>query len=146
MRALNTCAVHSGRLMEIAVDAGYGSATDVDDMISKIGATMSRLPPTTRVVIAADWRGCHLMPPPAAERAHVMLRATNDRIERSAILGSTTSSVEMLQFMRLVRESQHPSRRVFQDPREMSAYLGELLTPSERRRLDAFLFRARPSA
>lgn len=141
MALFNTCEVRVGRLMEIAVDAGYGTPADVDAMIGMIGATLDRLPASSNVVIAADWRGVHLMKQDAAARAHTMLTARSPRVERSAILASGTSSTEMFQFFRLVRESEHPNRRVFDDPRAMQDYLGAVLTPVERHRLDVFLAR-----
>ena len=140
----NTCEVRVGRLMEITVDAGYGSAADVDAMIAMIGARFASLPPAATAVIAADWRGVHLMAPETSERAHAMLTARNPRIERSAILVSSLSSIELLQFIRIVREGQHPSRRIFDGTRPMLGWLGEVLTAAEGARLATFLARAMP--
>lgn len=140
----NTCELNVGRLIEITVDGGYHAPADVDAMIAMIGAAMARIPASTKAVIVADWRGVHLMPPDTAARAHTMLTAVSPRVERSAILVSTTSSMEMLQFVRLVRESQHPSRRIFDTTASLGAWLREVLVPLEVARLSAFLGRLAP--
>jgi hypothetical protein len=139
MTTVNSCAVRVGRLMEIKVDRGYNSAEDVDQMIGFIREALSTLPASQQVVVAADWRGTTLMSPAAAERAHVMLTTVNDRIERSGILASPNSPVAVLQFVRLVRESHHPSRRIVYQPSELEAWLGPVLTPAEADRLAMFL-------
>jgi hypothetical protein len=139
--ASNTCDIVVGRLMEITVDGGYHSPDDVDTMIAMIGARFASLPAATSAVVAADWRGVHLMKPDTATRAHAMLTRVSPRIERSAILVHTTSSMEMLQFVRLVRESHHPSRRIFDQPSQLHAWLAEVLTPVESSRLLRFVGR-----
>ena len=144
MPRTNTCEIVVGRLMEITVDAGYHAPADVDAMIAMIGAHVARRPPGTKVVIAADWRGVHLMAPDTATRAHAMLTRSSPHVERSAILVGTSSSMEMLQFVRLVRESQHPSRRIFDTAATLSAWVRELLVPAELARLSVFLGRPAP--
>jgi hypothetical protein len=139
--ASNTCEIVVGRLMEIAVDAGYHSPDDVEKMIAMIGARFTTLPATTSAMIAADWRGVHLMAPDTATRAHAMLTRVSSRVERSALLVHTASSTEMLQFVRLVRESHHPSRRIFDQPSQLHAWLAEILTPAESARLLKFVAR-----
>lgn len=142
--AANTCESVVGRLIEIAVDAGYPRPEDVDAMIAMIGARFASLRPDESAVIAADWRGVRLMGPETSARAHAMLTRVSPRLERSAILVSTHSSTEMLQFVRLVREAQHPSRRIFDTTRPMHAWLAEVLTPPEASRLATFLARPAP--
>lgn len=139
MTSSNTCEVRVGRLMEINVAMGYRNAGDVADMISMIGGALGKLPPTTNVVIAADWRQCQLMDPAAAEKALVMLTTDNARIERSGILTTNDSPVAVMQFLRLVLQSKHPNRRIFHDAREMAAWLSEPLSIDERARLHQFL-------
>jgi precorrin isomerase len=109
-----------------------------------IGARLTPLPATATVVVAADWRGVHLMRPETALRAHAMLTRVSPRIERSALLVRGNSSTEMLQFVRLVRESHHPSRRIFDAPAPMQGWLAELLTARESARLTAFMSRPSP--
>jgi hypothetical protein len=140
----NTCGVVIGRLLEITVDAGYRTAEDVDAMMSMITSQFAGLPTNATVVIAADWRGVRLMPPDVAKAAHRMLTTRNPRIERSAMLVDGASGLEMLQFVRLLREAQHPARRIFETTRPMQSWLREVLNPAESVRLAAFLSRPAP--
>ena len=139
MSKSNTCKIVTGRLLEIDVGAGYRSVEDVDAMIAMMGAEFARVPEPTRVVIAADWRACRVLTPDVAERAVQMLSRSNPRIERSAILHRDDQPTSVLQVVRLTREAQVPYRRVFTDPAEMKAWLGEILTPAECARLDEHL-------
>lgn len=144
MTRANTCSIVVGRLMEITVDAGYHAPADVDAMIGMIGARLATIAPSTNVIVAADWRGVHLMPPETAARAHAMLTRVSPRIDRSALLVNTSSSLEMLQFVRLVRESHHTGRRIFDQGAALHAWLSEVLTREESARLSSFLGRPAP--
>ena len=125
--------------MEICVREGFRSVEDVEKQRELITKVLATQPPNQQVVIAADWRACELMTQPAAKALGPMLGAFNARIERSAILGASTSPVAVLQFLRVVRETKHPARRVFEDRRATLTYLSDCLSP-ERDRLGQFLF------
>jgi hypothetical protein len=45
----------------------------------------------------------------------------------------------MLQFIRLVRESNNPDRRIFYEPEPLSEWLAHVLSPEEQARLAEFL-------
>jgi hypothetical protein len=135
----NTCQWNIGRVLEIAVPAGYESATDVDDMIAMIRERVGAMPPDVRHITIADWRACKVLSTSAAERALDMLRGTNPRTERSAMLHTRDSPTAVMQFLRLVREAEHPQRRIFTDAAELLAWVGEVLTPQELARVEAFL-------
>lgn len=143
MSERNTCKIAEGRLLEIDVCAGYREVSDVDAMIEMMAAEFKRVAEPTRIVIAADWRACRLLTPPVAERVVQMLSRSNPRVERSAILHNPEQATSVLQVMRLAREAELPYRRVFTEAAEMKAWLGEILTPAERARLDRLL---RPEA
>jgi len=136
----NTVVIQVGRLMEICVREGFRSVEDVERQRALITKALAMLPPDQRVVIAADWRNCQLMTQPAANALGPMLGSFNARIERSAILGSSASPVAVLQFLRVVRETKHPARRVFEERRAMLTYLSECLSAAELERLGQFLF------
>ena len=125
--------------MEIRIGAGFTSEADVDAQIGRVRALMSSIPPYINVVIAADWRRVNIMPELVAARALKLLTTTSDRIERSGILASSDSPTAVMQFFRLVRESQHPSRKVVTAQDEMDAWLMPVLTAGETRRLSEFL-------
>jgi hypothetical protein len=141
----NTVAIRVGRLMEISVQEGFCSVDDVEQQRARISAALDTIPKDRLVVIAADWRRCRLMSPAAASAMGAMIASFNARIERSAILGSPASPVAVLQFLRVVRESGHPARRVYEERAPMLTWLGECLTDSERERLIEFILPARDS-
>jgi hypothetical protein len=135
----NSCRVTVGRLMEIKILAGFQSEADIDAQIARVRATMATVPPGTNVVIAADWRRLPVMSERVAARAANLLTTTNERIERSGILAMPDSPTALMQFFRLVREADHPSRRVVTSIPELEAWLMPLLTPAETRRLVEFV-------
>ena len=135
----NTCEFIEGRLLEIRVAAGYRTVDDVDQMIAMIVASVGKLPPEAKFTIAADWRAVQLMPPEVAARARVMLTSVNPRVKRSAILTLPANPLTNLQVIRLIREAENASRRHFTSAKEQHAWLSEVLTPEESRRLAKFL-------
>jgi len=135
----NSCRVTVGRLMEIRILAGFQSEADIDAQIARVRATMAGVPAGTSVVIAADWRRLPVMSERVALRAANLLTTTSDRIERSGILAMADSPTALMQFFRLVRESEHPSRRVVTSIPELESWLMPLLTAAETRRLVEFV-------
>jgi hypothetical protein len=136
---MNTCALKVGRLLEIRAAAGYRSVGEVDALFNTIGPTLAKLPPTQRIVVVTDWRFCPLMSADAAERALARMTINNPRTERSGAVASRESSTAVLQFLRLVRQSRHPDRRLFYNAAAMVEWLSEVLTPEETARLKQFL-------
>lgn len=128
--ATNNCQL-IGRLVAIDVRAGYQSVSDVEAMGRMIAEHTARVPQPTRIVTAADWRGCRIFTPEIAVRVHDVLSTINLRLERAAILQNAGFSTSVMQGQRLTREAQHPDRRVFTDAAAMVDWLGEVLTPSE---------------
>jgi hypothetical protein len=131
--------------MEISVQEGFRSVEDVERQRARITAALDTIPKDQLVLIAADWRRCQLMSPSAANAMGLMLGDFNARIERSAILGSPSAPGAVLQFLRVVRESRHPARRVYEERAPMLTWLGECLTDAERERLIDFILPARDS-
>jgi hypothetical protein len=138
----NSCRVKVGRLMEIRVGAGFLTEADVDAQIVRVRTTMSSIPNYINVVVAADWRKVTIMQENVAARALKLLTTTSDRIERSGILAAADSPTAIMQFFRLVRESQHASRKVLTSHDEMERWLTPILTAAETRRLHEFLSEA----
>src|SRR5258706_1341493 len=135
----NTCEFVEGLLLEIRVAAGYRTVDDINQMIRMIKDNMAKLRPEDKFAIAADWRAVHLMPPEVAARAREMLQVVNPRVTRSSILTLPENPVTNLQVIRLVREAENSSRRHFTSAKEQHAWLSEVLTPKESRRLATFL-------
>lgn len=128
--------------MEIRVDHGFHSLADVDAMDKAIGAAFATIPSNVSVVICADWRRTQLMADGASDRFGKMIGSYNARIQRSGILANPDSPVSVLQFIRVVRESNHPNRKLFHDVGALTRYLEDLLRPNELVRLQDFLARA----
>ncbi len=135
----NTAAIHVGRLLELRIAAGYRTAADVEALFDAIDVALSKLPASTRVVIAADWRRCRLMSSKTVELVLRRMSRNNQRTDRSAVLASHDSPTAVMQFFRVVRESNHPNRRLFFDHQDMTAWLDEVLSPQESARLHEFL-------
>jgi hypothetical protein len=138
-RVKNTATLHVGRLLELRLAVGFRNVAFVSEIFATMDTEIQRLPASVRVVIAADWRRCRVMSSDASEALVANLARYNPRIERSGAVASEDSPSAVLQFTRLIRESGNPERRLFTNPHEMASWLGEVLAPDERRRLEEFL-------
>ncbi len=74
--------------------------------------------------------------------AYVATMKDEPRLLRTATLLNESPTFGM-QIQRMIREANHPGRRVFRAPDELAAWLGEVLDAPERDRLDAYLFARR---
>lgn len=135
----NTAEIKIGRLLEIRATSGYRTAPDVDLLFDALERETLKLPSGVRVVTAVDWRFCPLMSPEAAQRIGERIARINDRTERSAALARRDAPLPVLQFLRVIREADHPDRRLFFSQVELVQYLTELLSAAELARLHAFL-------
>jgi hypothetical protein len=136
----NTYGIVVGRLLEVRISESIRTRADVDGWFDGVREALTHLPPGKRQVVVADWRACSLMSDEAAERALFRLKQTNANMDRSAALATAASPIAVLQFLRLCRSSDATgNRRLFTDPRELSGWLGEVLTDAERERLRTFL-------
>jgi hypothetical protein len=135
----NIYQIKVGRLVEVRLDSHIRTVADVNDWFNGVGAALATLPRGQRGVVVADWRICPLLSIEASQCAVTRLTKINPHVERSAALASLDSSITVLQFLRVIRESHHPSRRLFTDPERMLTWLAEVLTPLEQHRLGEFL-------
>jgi hypothetical protein len=134
----NTATIRVGRLLEVRIDAGYRTTSEVDDLFDRIGAEIAKRP-LERYVAVVDWRRCPVMSPVAAERVVQRIALTNSRTERSAALASQSSPVAVLQFVRVIRSAHLPDRKLFFDADEVANWLARVLSPAETRRVREFL-------
>jgi hypothetical protein len=135
----NSAAIRVGRLLEVRTEAGYRSASDVDALFDSIDAALARLPRSQQLVTVADWRRCPVMEGSASERLRQRMVALNGRTERSAALASAESPIAVLQFMRVIRESRLPDRKMFLSPLELITWMDEVLDAPEQQRMRQFL-------
>jgi hypothetical protein len=84
-------------------------------------------------VFFIDLADAPVFPPDMIEAFSLTMRNETRLLRMAMLLGS--SPTLGLQMQRLVRDAQHPGRRLFREPREAEAYLSEILTLSERTRL-----------
>jgi hypothetical protein len=131
--------VHVGRLVEIRAESGYRTIADVDAIFAAMSREIAKVPAGQRLVHAIDWRRCPIMASDASERLLQAVSQTNARLERSAVIVSTNSQVTVMQFARIIRESNHPDRRMFYEADVLQAWLAEILNPLELNRLREFL-------
>ena len=135
----NTAALKVGRLLEIRADGGYQTAADVDAMFEQIRRAMKELPPGSPHIVVADWRSCPVLSDEAAERLAISIAQTNPGLLRSAAITRDTAPSAVLHFLRVIREADHPDRKLFRNARELVRWLDEVATPAESRRLREFL-------
>lgn len=78
--------------------------------------------------------------------AYVATMKSEPRLLRTGTLLNVSPTFGM-QIQRMIREANHPDRRAFRDPRELQAWLGEVLGSEERARLGELMDeRASPPA
>ena len=135
----NSAAVRVGRLLEIRAAAGYRTASDVDALFDAVETELTKLPRHKLIVTVVDWRRCPIMETKAAERLLQRVMLLNPRTERSAALATEQAPSAVLQFMRLIRESRLPDRKMFLKTAELIPWMNEVLDPPERERLRQFL-------
>ena len=135
----NTAVIRTGRLLEIRAEAGYRTAEDVNRIFEEISRETAKLDASTRSVVIVDWRKCPVMSPDAVTRMAEGIGQVNARTERSATLAASDSPTAVLQFVRLIRDSGHPDRKLFFERPALVEWLAEVLTPVELERLNAFL-------
>ncbi len=127
-----------GRLIEVRLGP-VRTTQDVDEWFDLFAVELAKVPANERAIVAADWRACTLLSHETSERAVKRLTQTNPRIERSAVLVAGDSAIGVLQLLRVLRESQHPDRRLFQEPAPCIAWLTEKLNAAESARVLEFL-------
>ncbi len=125
-----------GRLVEIRASAAIG-VTDAASFEREVRDRI-RLE-TQRVVVAVDLTRMRILSNELADRLLVAMKADNLQMERAGFLISPESASLEMQFERLIREAGSAQRRLFFSPEALSSWLGEVLTLSEKTRLEFFL-------
>jgi hypothetical protein len=84
-------------------------------------------------VFFVDLSEAPVFPPEMVDAFAVAMRSEMRLLRMAMLLGA--SPTLGLQIQRLVRDANHPRRKIFREAREAETYLGEILTMSERARL-----------
>jgi len=86
-----------------------------------------------------DMSEANVFPPDMVDAWAATLKREPRLVRTAFLLGSSPTFA--LQIQRIVRDAQHPQRRVCRDAREAEQYLGEVVTAAERTRLREVLER-----
>lgn len=124
-----------GRLVEVRF-ASPLTLDEVKEFVAEHRAITNRL--ARKYVGVVDLLQADVFPIPVAEALIQLLSGMAPMVERTAFL-IRESALFALQVERVIRSSNHPDRRVFRDPEQLKTWLGEVLDPTERARLDRFL-------
>lgn len=127
-----------GRLIEVKL-ASPLTPEDVQEFVQKHVALMKHIP--GKYVGVVNLLEAHVFPPAVAQALSQLLSGASSHVERSAMLIGD-SAVFSLQVERVIRDANNPNRRAFRNGGELVAWLGEVLTPGERRELERFVSEA----
>lgn len=125
----------TGRLIQVRIKTPIG-VEEIEAMARDIATARASI--STRIVGVTDLRAANILPTEFADQFIAFLKARNAGVERAAYLMGE-SALFSLQLERLLREVKSPVRRSFRERAELEAWLGEVLTPAERRSLETFL-------
>ncbi len=124
-----------GRLVE-ARFASPLALEEVTQFVAEHRAIINRL--ARKYVGVVDLLQADVFPVPVAQGLIQLLSGVAPQLERTALL-IRDSAVFALQVERVIRNSNHPDRRVFRDPEALKEYLGEVLDAPEQARLAQFV-------
>lgn len=97
-------------------------------------------------LVCIDLSRMHILPPSQADTFLNFLKGSRPGLTRNAFLLPPGQALLALQFGRIVREANNPARRTFQSRRDLITWLGEVMRPLERTRLDVFLTEDSPGS
>ncbi len=123
-----------GRLCEIR----YGSLRVEDMSLYRTRFTSMLQDLHGKLVFVSDVRRCESVSAQVEEQGVTLMRAVTPRVERAAMLVSPRSMFGM-QLLRATMRADSHVRRVFNEPKELEAWLREVLDVAERYRLHEFL-------
>jgi len=124
-----------GRLVEVRVASPLNLA-EVGEFRLEHQAAIRNI--RERYVGVVDLRHADVLPSEVAQGLIALLSGTAILVERTGFLIGE-SAIFSLQIERIIRNSANPNRKAFRDPEQLKAFLGEVLAPIERSRLDEFL-------
>jgi hypothetical protein len=131
-----------GRLIEIRfpVPARKNDTHELQDKLIQLLGRMQG-----QVVICSQLAGGGVIPPEDMDLQSNVLRRDNPRVERAAMVIPPEQPMLALQIERLVRDANHPGRRLCRTISEAEDWLTPVLNGTERMRLRAFLQSWKPT-
>jgi len=124
-----------GRLVEVRV-ASPLALEEVQQLVGELQGIIKRL--ARNYVGVVDLLQAEVFPVPVAETLIKLLSGVAPQLDRTAFL-IRDSAVFALQVERVIRNSNHPGRRVFREPEALQEWLGEVLDVQEQARLAQFV-------
>ena len=131
-----TLEIREGRLLEGRIRSPI-APPDVRAFMERLRFLLGGLN-GRKVAIVTELLQADVFPADVANAFLSVMKTDNPLVERSAFLIGESAMFGM-QVEKLIREAGHPARRTFRDATALEAWLGEILGPSERARLKAFL-------
>lgn len=127
--------IKQGKLCEVRILTPV-TAAEVSAMIKSIVALI-QTHGTLRGIV--DLRGSTVFPDDLADEIADFLRVDSPNIVRSAFVAGSSSAIFNLQLERVIRGGQSLHRRMFRERGLAEAWMSEVLTPGENRRMREFL-------
>ncbi len=126
-----------GRLIEVRVRGPIGDQ-EVAGFRGHFIDVLRDMRPDDKIVAVADFRGARPVAPPIAGLIVNLLRATNHRMERGAVVISD-EPVGRMQAQRILDEARHPGRKLCLTVADAVDWMRPTLTVAELGRLQRFL-------
>jgi hypothetical protein len=126
---------HAGRLIEVKL-ASPLEIGEVKQFVHELMSLIQRV--NGRYVGIVDLREAHVFAPDVTEMLIQLLSGNASHVDRTALVIGESATFA-LQVERVIRSSNNPNRRAFRVPEEAAAWLGEVLTVTERVRLGQFV-------
>jgi hypothetical protein len=127
----------AGRLVECSLESPVTNQ-DAEGVGAELKRLLGAVPAGQKIVVATDLVLTRTLAPDVAERFIGLMRADNPRVERSGFLIADNAATFALQLERMIKEANHPSRRVFRRADIWQAWLAEVLSKEEAERLSRF--------
>lgn len=124
-----------GRFVELRVESPV-----TEEELLQFHETLAKVckPIKGQIALCTDLCGATVFTQPVASRWIEIIKQESPTVERNAILVGE-GAVFSMQTERIIRQAGYKNRKAFLSPTALTAWLGEILTERERRRLDAFL-------
>jgi len=130
---------HVGRLIEVKL-ASPLELGEVKQFIQEMTRLIQKI--NGKYVGIVDLTEAHVFPPEVTEALIQLLSGAASHVERSAYLIGESATFA-LQVERAIRSSSNLNRHAFRDPHEAAVWLGQVMTTTEKVRLEQWV-RARP--
>jgi hypothetical protein len=131
-----------GRVIEVKIGSPL-SMEDVQQFVQRYQTVMRQVP-GGKYIGVVNLLEAYVFPPAVIQALSQLLSGAGSHVVRSAFLIGE-SAVFGLQVERVIRDANHPDRRAFRNGRDLVTWIGEILTPGEKREVERFIGEAVPA-